>query len=232
MKKPICLIPARGGSKGVPNKNVKLLGGKPLIVHAIQSALKSKIFQKTIVDTEDSKIAKIAKKYGAEVPFMRPKNLASDNSSMVDVILHSIMKLRNLGYDFESIVYRDCTVPFIRNLDLNGVLNILYKTNCDSVCAVYQQHHNPYFNIMEENSKGFLRFSKKSKKPIVNRQSAPIVYQLNGLIAFNVNQFLKYKQLYMPRTLPFEIPPEIGFMIDTPFEFQIADLVMQKKIKI
>jgi CMP-N-acetylneuraminic acid synthetase len=232
MKKPICLIPARGGSKGVPNKNVKLLGGKPLIAYTIKSALTSKLFQKTIVSTEDLKIAKIAKKYGAEVPFMRPKNLALDNSSMVNVVLNSIIKLQNLGYEFESIVFRDCTVPFIRNLDLRGVLKILDKTKCDSVCAVYQQHHNPYFNMMEKNSNGFLRFSKKPQKKIASRQKAPIVYQLNGLIAFNVEQFLKYKKLYMPKTLPYEISPEIGFMIDTPFEFQIADLIAQKKIKI
>jgi len=232
MNKPICLIPARGGSKGVTNKNIRLLGGKPLIAHTIQSALKSKLFQEIVVSTEDSKIAKIVKKYGAEVPFMRPKYLATDNASMVEVIIHSIKKLSELGYKFKTIVYRDCTVPFIRNSDINYTLKILNKKKCDSVCAVYQQNYNPYFNMMEKNSKGFLRFSKKPKKTIVRRQSAPIVYQLNGLVAFNVKQFLKYKTLYMPKTLAYEIPPEIGFMIDTSFEFQVAHLVAKKIIKI
>src|SRR5438093_1398657 len=116
--KPICFIGARGGSKSVPRKNIRMLAGKPLIAYAIESALHSDIFSAIVVSTEDKEIAYIAKKYGAEVPFLRPKSLANDNATMGDVLLHGVRKLHSLGYDFDIFVNRDCTVPFIRSVDV------------------------------------------------------------------------------------------------------------------
>ena len=120
--KPICFIAARGCSKGVKGKNIKKLGSKPLIAYTIESAKKSKIFSHIIVSTEDKLIAKIAKRFGAEVPFQRPKILATDDASFDDVLLHGIKKLRGLGYDFDVIVNRDCTVPINKNSDITGAL--------------------------------------------------------------------------------------------------------------
>ncbi len=227
----ICFIGARGGSKGVPQKNIRLLGDKPLIVYAIESALDSNYFSKVIVSTDDDKIAEIAKKFGAEVPFMRPKKLALDNTSMDDVIMHGIQKMNSKGIQFDILVNRDCTVPFISISDIKRSIKLLESSKCDMVCGVYKQHHNPYFNMMELDSKGFLGFSKKRKQRIMSRQSAPTVFQVNGLFAVNVKRFLKFKKIYMPKILPFEISPERGFMIDTEFEFQIADLMAKKMIK-
>jgi len=227
----ICFIGARGGSKGVPQKNIKELGGKPLIAYAIESALDSNSFNKVVVSTDDKKIAKIAKEYGAEIPFMRPKKISSDNASMDDVILHGIKKLNSQGIDFKYLVNRDCTVPFISILDIKGSIGLIESTDCDMVCGVYKQHHNPYFNMMELNSRGFLEFSKKRKNRIISRQSAPIVYQVNGLFTIDVKRFLKFKKVYLPKVLPYEISPERGFMIDTEFEFQVADLMAKKMIK-
>ena len=228
--KPICFIGARGGSKGIPNKNSRLLAGKPLIAYTIESAIRSKIFSTVIVSTEDKKIAKIAKKHGAEIPFVRPKKLATDTANMNAVLIHGVKKLKSLGYEFEIVVVRDCTVPFIRNRDIKGAINLLKNKKCDIVCGVYNQHHNPYFNMMEPDSKGFLHFSKKVRQEIVGRQQAPTVYQLNGLFAINVNQLLKYEKFYMPKILPYEIPLETGFMIDTEFEFKIAECLVKMKI--
>jgi CMP-N-acetylneuraminic acid synthetase len=232
MEKTICLIAARGGSKGVPGKNIRSMGNKPLIVHTIESAIKSKLFTNVIVTTDDKKIAKIAKQYGAEVPFLRPKKLGTDTVDYNKVIMHAIIKLKSLGYEFDILVNRDCTVPFIKNQDMKKAIKLFKKENCDLVCAVYRQHHNPYFNMMEVDSKGYLKFSKKMKNRYQGRQNAPIVYQLNGLFVINVNQFLKYKKIYMPKVIPFEIPPETGHMIDTEFEFQIADCVAKNIIKL
>lgn len=229
--KPICFIAARGGSKGVPRKNIRLLAGKPLIAHTIEAAKKSKIFSSVIISTEDKKIANIAKKYGADVPFLRPKKLATDSATMNDVLLHGIQKLQSLGYKFDTIVIRDCTVPFILIKDIKGSVSLMKNNKCDIVCGVYKQHHNPYFNMMEPDSKGFLHFSKKTKSRIIGRQQAPIVYQLNGLFVINLKQFLKYKKFYMPKTLPYEIPYETGLMIDTPFEFQLAECIAKMKFK-
>ena len=230
--KPICIIAARGGSKGVPNKNIRLLGKKPLIAHTIESAIKSKLFSSVIVSTENKKITNIAKKYGATVPFYRPKKLATDNASMDDVLLDVIKKLKLLEYEFEVVVNRDCTAPFIQNSDIKESINLLDRKKCDAVVAGYNTHLNPYFNMMEKNVSGYLEFSKKSKKRIESRQNAPVVYQLTGLQIFNVKQFLKYKRIYMPKILPLEILPETGLMIDTEFEFQIANQIAKKQIKI
>jgi len=230
--KPICIIAARGGSKGVPKKNIRLLGKKPLIAYTIESAIKSKLFSDVIVSTEDKKIASIANKYGATVPFFRPKKLATDSASMDDVLLDVIKKLKLLRYEFEIVVNRDCTAPFISNSDIKKSINLLKRKKCHSVVAGYNTHLNPYFNMMEKNSSGFLRFSKKSKKRIENRQNAPMVYQLTGLLVFDVKKFLKYKKVYMPKILPIEVLPETGLMIDTEFEFQIANQIIKKQIKI
>ena len=231
-KNSICLIAARGGSKGVPNKNIRLLGRKPLIAYAIETALASHTFEHVIVSTEDRKIAKIAKEFGAEVPFQRPNYLATDSASMSDVIVHAILKLRTLDYSFNTLVNIDCTVPFINSKDIQGALSLFNKTSCDLVCSVYRQHHNPYFNMMEKNKQGFLRFSKRLSKNPDNRQSAPVVFQLNGLFVLNVNKFMELQNFYMPKTLPYEIPPERGLMIDTEFEFKIAEFIVKHKLKI
>ena len=228
--KPICFIAARGGSKGVQKKNSRIIAGKPLIAHTIEKAINSKIFQHVIVSSEDSEIISISKKFGAEVPFVRPKNLATDSASMNEVLLHAIKKLYSLGYKFDILVNRDCTVPFIQNKDIQGSVKLLKQKKCDAVFGVYRQHHNPYFNMMESDKKGFLKFSKKVEKRILTRQSAPVVYQLNGLFTVDVKKFLKHNTLIMPKILPYEISPETGWMIDTEFEFKIAEMILQKNI--
>ena len=220
--KPLCLIAARGGSKGVPGKNLKSIGGKPLLVNGINKAIKSRVFRYVVVSTEDNKIATIAKQSGADVPFMRPKKLATDTATTIDVILHVNKKLENLGYKFNVIVNLDITSPFIRTKDIKGALSLLKKKKCDGVFGVYKQHLNPYFNIVEKNSRGFLKVVKKPRIMPKSRQSAPIVYQMSGFHVLQKSSLLKYKTWYMPKILPYEIPIQTGLMIDTNYEFQIA----------
>ena len=229
MKKPICFIGARRGSKGVKRKNIRPLAGKPLIGYTIESAIDSKLFSHIIVSTEDKEIALIAKKFGAEVPFMRPKKLADDNASMFSVWKHGILELQKLEYDFDVMVHRDCTVPFIRNNDIKGTIKLLEQKKCNGVFAVYRQHLNPYFNMVETNQHGFLQISKKKRRSIKRRQDAPIVYQMNGLFAIYVDKLLKYKTHLGPKILPYEIPPETGLMIDTEMEFKLAELLVKIK---
>lgn len=228
--KPICLIAARGGSKGVPRKNIRKLLDKPLIAHTIEKSLESGIFSEVVVSTEDKEIAKIAKKYGAEIPFMRPKYLAKDTTGMAEVMLHAVTKLQSLGYDFEIFVNRDCTVPLIRNSDIKKSIKLLQKKKCDAVYGVYIQHFNPYFNMMEIDKNGFLEFSKKMKVKPTRRQDAPKVYQLNGFFTYNTKQFMKFKNQYPPKGLPIDIPPETGIMIDTELEFKTVEMIMKQKI--
>jgi CMP-N,N'-diacetyllegionaminic acid synthase len=228
--KSICFIGARGGSKGVPCKNIKKLAGKPLIAHTIESAIDSKLFEHVIVSTDDPEIAKISKKYGAEVPFSRPKKLSTDHSSMVDVLIHGIKKLYSLDYNFDFFVSRDCTVPFIQKRDMSKTIKLLQTKDCNAVFGVYKQHFNPYFNMMEVNNQKFLELSKKLRHRVNRRQDAPFVYQLNGLFAFKPEKLLKYNNTFMPKIIPYEIPSETGLMIDTELEFKLAELIIQKKI--
>lgn len=230
MTKPICFIAARGGSEGVPRKNIRLLAGKPLIAYTIESSIKSKIFSHVIVSTEDKEIARISQKFGAEVPFLRPKKLATNSAGMAEVIIHGLKRLQAIGYDFDSFVSRDCTVPFIRNKDVAGSIRLLKRKNCNAVFGVYRQHLNPYFNMMELDSNGFLKLVKDKGKRPASRQAAPVVYQLNGLFVYKTEKFLKYRKPLLPNALPYEIPVETGLMIDTEFEFKLAEIIVKRKI--
>ena len=229
--KPVCIIPARGGSKGVPKKNIRLIAGKPLIYYAIKSALESKIFSHVIVSTEDKKIASIAKKYGAEVPFMRPKNLAADNTPMAPVLLHAIEKLNSLGFFFEIFVLRDCTVPFIDASDMKGAIKLLKKSNCHSIYGSVKAHPNPYFQMWELDKKGFLKISKTTNKTITRRQDAPIVYTIDGVFVFWTKKFLNTRKCESGKMLPYEIIKEHGHMIDSKFDFRVAELLLNNKKK-
>ena len=231
MTKPICLIAARSGSKGVSNKNIRRIFGKPLIAHTITNSLNSNLFSHVIVSTDSNEIAKISKNYGAEVPSLRPKKLAKSNSKMDDVIENVIDELFELGYRFDTIVNRDCTAPFIRSADIKKSINLLKTKKCNTVVGVYRTHLNPYFNMMEFGSKKTLEFSKKKRSVINNRQDAPVVYQLTGFQTINVKSFQKFKKIYMPKVLPVEIPQETGLMIDTEFEFSLAECIFKKNYK-
>tara|TARA_B100001540_G_scaffold317691_1_gene352182 strand:+ start:351 stop:1040 length:690 start_codon:yes stop_codon:yes gene_type:complete len=220
--KIICLIPARYGSKGVSQKNIKLIKDKPLIAHAIQKAKKSKVFSKIIVSTDHKKIQKIAEDFGAEVPFLRPKKLAGDNSSMNDVVIHAIKNLEDLDYSFEQIFIYDITTFFLEPKDIIGMVKLFKKSKPNTVILSYKTHLNPYFNQMELNSNGFLQISKKFKTNIVSRKSAPIVFQLAGCFLIDKKNFLKYKKLHMPKEIPYVVSQKKGLMIDTEFEFEIA----------
>ena len=229
MMKPVCIIPARAGSKGVSNKNIRNIGGKPLIYYTIKSALESKIFSHVIVSTEDKKTAMIAKKCGAEVPFIRQKYLAVDNTPLEPVLLHTIKKLNLLGIYFEMFVLRDCTVPFIDANDMKGAIKLLKKSKCNSICASIKAHPNPYFQMWEPDSRGFLKISKPTNKTITRRQDAPVVYIVDGLFVFWTKKFVKTRKTLTSKMLPYEITKEHGHMIDFEFDFKVAELLFDQK---
>lgn len=226
--KPICIIPARGGSKGIPRKNIRFLGDKPLIAHTIESALDSNIFDHVIVSTEDSKIARISKKYGAEIPFMRPRKLSGDTTSTDEVLNFCIPKLQSLGMNFDIFALRDCTAPFINKKDMSGAIRLLKRKKCDSVFAATKAHPNPYFGMMETNKNGFLTISKSLNHNITRRQDTPIVWIVDGLFVFYTDKFLKNKFIYRGKILPYEIPKSHAHMIDLELDFQIAEFLYNK----
>ena len=175
MLKPICIIPARGGSKGVKRKNIRSLGGKPLIAYTLESAINSNLFQDVIVTTEDEEIANISKNFGANVPFIRPQELATDLTTTEEVLIHTINELKRLGFEFDTIMLRDCTVPFIDEQDMKNALKLFFENECDAVFGAINAHPNPYFGMMELNEDGCLIKSKIPKNDITRSQPAPVV---------------------------------------------------------
>jgi len=229
--KSICFIPARGGSKGILMKNIRKLGNKPLIAHTIESAIESKIFSHVIVSTENKEIAEIAKQYGAEVPFLRPEELANDEATTDSVLIHGITTLRKMNYEFDILMLRDCTVPFISAQDMAGCIEKLTKNNCDGVFASIRAHPNPYFGMLELNSEGFLQVTKSTGKSITRRQNAPLVYICDGMYAHWADDLIKNHGQYEAKNIPFEISKEHGHMIDSEYDFKLAELILDFKTK-
>lgn len=227
--KTICIIPARGGSKGIPRKNIRLLGNKPLIAYAITTAINSGVFDHVVVTTDDVEIATISKQYGAEVPFIRPKELAIDTISNDDVLIHAIKQLKSLGFNFDVSFLRDCTVPFVDENDIKGSLSLLTTSDCDAVFGAVRAHPNPYFGMMEKNSTGYLEPSKSTGKLITRRQDAPLVYAVDGFFIHYVDVLLKTSNINTPRIIPYEISKEHGHMIDFEIDFTIAEILLKQK---
>ena len=161
---------------------------------------------------------------------MRPKNLATNNADGKDVILHGIKKLNSLGYKFDILVSLDCTVPFIKISDIKRSIKLMKKKKSSVICSVYEQHLNPYFNIVEINSKGYLQLAKSKKNRPRNRQDAPKVYQMNGLYTINTKDFVKNGKKIFDKMHPLVVDIETGLMIDTKFEFKLAELIMKNKL--
>jgi len=226
-KKILCVIPARAGSKGVPGKNVRLLGKKPLIAYTIEQAKRSKLIDRTIVSTDSIKIAEVARKFGAEVPFMRPSKLASDNSSTIDVLLHTMDWADNKAkYTFDILVLLHATTPFRSPEDIDNCIKLLVDKKADNIFSVTEAYRNPYFNMVELNSKNVVSLVKKGK--FVTRQSAPAVYDMNSSIYAWKKEVLKNKKSsFLKKTIIFEMPKERSIDIDDMFDFKIAELLVK-----
>ncbi|MCK5039247.1 MAG: acylneuraminate cytidylyltransferase family protein [Thermoplasmata archaeon] len=173
----LAIIPARGGSKSIPGKNIKDLGGKPLISYTIQEALGSKYIDRVIVSTDDQNIANVANEYGAETPFIRPKNIAEDTSTSLSVILHTLKFLiEKHNYSPDIVVFLQPTSPFRTSLHIDsGIEKIL---DCDAVIGVAEVKHHPYFMMQQEDGllSPFLDLTNRS----LRRQDVPPLYYINA----------------------------------------------------
>ncbi len=227
-KKIFALIPARAGSKGVPNKNLKTLLGKPLIAWTIEFAKMCKYVDKVIVSTDSKEIAEVSKRFGAEVPFMRPKNLAKDDTPMYKVVLHAIRTLKALGEKFDVIVLLQPTSPLRTHKDIERAIERFLSSSAKSLVSVCERSKY-YFWAMEINAYGYLKIKKIPSR----RQVLPKVYVPNGAIYIShVNVFLKEKTFFTNRTLPFIMPEERSIDIDTETDFKIAECLMRDVLKL
>ena len=232
--KTICLICARGGSKGVPKKNIRPLAGKPLIAYSIEIALRTEFFSDVIVSTDDPEIAEISAHYGATVPFMRPSQMASDTAEKLDAMHYTVTRLANEGMEFEFVIDKDPTVPFIDRHDIARCMDALKSPDCDTAVGVTEPHINPYFNMVEIGANGFLDISKNPSSPMVSRylrrQDCPPVYNMHGLIGLKKNIFIEQRKVYSTRTLPIICPPMHSIMIDYEIDFQFCEFLLAQRL--
>lgn len=226
--KVVCVIPARGGSKGVPRKNIKILGSKPLIAYTIEQAVQSKYIDRIVVSTEDREIADISKQYGAEVPFMRPVVLAGDQVATIDVLLHAINWLEEDKYAFDIIVLLHTTTPLRVVKDIDSCIEMLLGTKADNIFSVTEAHRNPYFNMIEINQNGKVQLSKKGT--FTSRQSAPKVYDMNSSIYVWWKDLLKKDtKIFLENSQVYVMPKIRSIDIDDDIDFRIAEVVMAEQ---
>jgi CMP-N-acetylneuraminic acid synthetase len=229
--KYVALICARGGSKGLPGKNIKLLQGVPLIGWAIKTALKIDRISRVIVSTDSEEIAKIALKFGAEVPFMRPKSLSLDNSPEWLVWRHAINYLENNTNEKTNLVILPSTSPLRSSEDVNMCINEFEKNNVDSIITVCEADRSPYFNMVKNDINGYASLLIKPEKDITRRQDSPKLYNMTTVAYVVKSKFIKESNgIFEGKVKSVIIPQERAIDIDNIFDFQFAEsLLLNKK---
>jgi N-acylneuraminate cytidylyltransferase len=224
----LVIIPARGGSKGVPAKNIKLLGGKPLLQYTIEAALAITTRENIIVSTDSEEIKKVAEGLEIAVPELRPKELATDTAGTYEVLLHEIKKLESRGKFFSHLVLLHPTSPFRKGHHIKEALGE-YNNSIDMVVSVKETKANPYYVLREEDENGFLIPSKNSLA--TRRQDVPKVWEINGAIYIINIESLKVKPINQFKKVKKYVMDEISSHdIDTMMDWRMAE-VMIKNLK-
>ena len=229
MKNILGVITARGGSKGIPGKNIKLLGGKPLIAYTIESAKKSKLITHLIVSTDDEKIADVCRQYGADVPFIRPKELAQDTTPHLPVMQHAIKFMEEkLGIVFDYAVILQPTSPFRTAEDIDGTIQKLIDTGADSAVSLveFDKSMHPMKAKKLEGDK-VLSYCLEEVEGI-RRQDIPIAYRRSGAVyAMKRDLLLKDNRLYGDFVVGYIVPKERSIDIDEPIDWIRAEYMLE-----
>jgi CMP-N-acetylneuraminic acid synthetase len=228
--KYVALICARGGSKGLPDKNIKLLGGIPLISWSIRIAKNINKISKVIVSTDSIEIKKIALNEGADVPFIRPSELSQDNSPEWLVWRHTLDYLKKIEYDISGLIVLPPTSPLRDIKDINKCIATFEEGNCDLVITRTDSHRSPYFNMIAIDKDNFSSLVIPPKKTIFRRQDSPIVFDMTT-VAYVVKPEFVYKANVMwdGRVRSVHVPPERAVDIDTSLDFNFAEYLLTEK---
>ena len=230
MKKILSIILARGGSKGIKDKNIKKLGKLPLIAWTIKEALKSKKNLTVYLSTDSKKIANIGKRYGAKIPFIRPKKFAKDTSSSVDAIEHAVNFLKKKQLNFDYVLLLEPTSPLRTYQDIDRAINKITSKNYDSLVSVSKlEAFHPSF-LYKQNSKGYLSPFRKSGKKYIRRQDLETMYFLEGSIYISkVTTLMKKRTFCHDKTIPFIMPKWKSIEIDDKLDLVMAEAIIKKK---
>lgn len=234
--KVLGIITARGGSKGIPGKNIKKLSGKPLIAYTIEAAKKSGIFDRIILSTDDKKIAEVGKKYGVEVPFLRPTELAQDKTSTLPVLQHAVKWLKdNEGYWPDYVMILQPIAPLRQPWHLKESLELLIKTKADSVVSVVEipGHFSPYWAVIrDQNGLGKLFTGQPLRARIPRRQDFPQkTYANSGAIYIFKTELLfdsKESNFYGDKVAIYVMDEKYNVNIDEPEDWSLAEQAMKK----
>ena len=228
--KAVAFIFARGGSKGLPGKNIRLLGGKPLIAWSIAHALAVKRIESVIVSTDSEEISAVAREYGAEVPFIRPAELAQDTSPEWLAWRHALNFVRETTGAFPSVmVSLPGTAPLRVPLDIENCLDEYEKGEADTVITITDAHRSPYFNMVKTNADGSVGLVIPPQSTVTRRQDAPVVYDM-ATVCYVANPVfvMAHNGLFEGRVKAVHVPTERAVDIDTLLDFQIAECILKK----
>lgn len=230
--KVLCTICARGGSRGLKNKNIKNFSGKPLLFYTIQQAKKAKIFDKIVFSSNSTKILKVAKKYGVDLLIKRPNIFATNSAPKIQAIKHSlIFSCKYFNTDFDYIVDLDITAPLRSISDIKKSINLIKKIKypCNLV-TLTPSKKNPYFNMVEIDKNNKVKKIKSLNKLITSRQKAPKVYDINaGIYIWNRKGLMKNLNIINNKTLYHITPNERSIDIDSLLDFKIVKSLLSKK---
>lgn len=225
----LAVIPARGGSKGVPGKNMKELAGKPLIAYTIEAAINSNIFKKVIVSTDSRKIAMIAKEYGAEIPFMRPIEISGDTASSDDVVIHALDFYKQQGIEFDSVCKLQPTSPLRKAEHIKQAYHMFCEKNADFVVSVCECEHSPMWSGVLGENMSLNNFIKDDVKRLC-RQELPVFYRLNGAIYMGKTRaFYENRNFLGENGFAYIMEQKNSVDIDSQLDFLIAELIINGK---
>lgn len=227
----LAIIPARGGSKGLPGKNIKELCGKPLIAWSIEAGLKSKYLDEVVVSTDYQNIAEIAKKYGASVPFLRPDFLASDTATSFDAVKHVIEFYKDeLKKEYEYIVLLEPTSPLREDTDIDNAIEQLLASNANSIVGICKtEDQNPAFLVCKDNDDFISGYENKDMK-VLRRQDIEDVYFFEGTIYVSkLDVLLERKTFYHENTIGYEVPKYKSLEVDDIDDFIMVEAMMKYK---
>tara|TARA_B100001093_G_C26572950_1_gene903759 strand:+ start:112 stop:828 length:717 start_codon:yes stop_codon:yes gene_type:complete len=229
-KKVLAITLARGGSKAVPNKNIKNILKKPLISYTIKEALKSKYIDSYIVSTDSEKIANVAKKLGAKVPFLRPKNLATDKAPSQEALIHAVNEFENLiKIKFDYIISIMCTNPLKNFNDIDSCIKKLHETKSDTVISVQRLFDHHPIRIKKIKNDKILNFNLHENERLMRQDLKPHAYIRNGSIyAMTRKTLIKYKSMIGKISRPYIMPDERCINIDEKRDFLIAEVIIKK----
>lgn len=227
------LIPARGGSKSIPGKNIKDLNGKPLLQYTVEAAKNSKYISKLIVSSDDDNIISVAKQLGIEVPFVRPKELAEDTSPTLGVIQHALKFYRSKNITFDAVCLLQVTSPFKTSEFIDKAIQKFVNSSSDALVSVQEVPHqyNPHWTFKEDEN-GNLKLTTGERQIISRRQDLPKVYHRDGLIYITKTKvLLEENSLYGSSLSYMKSPIECGVNIDTMFDWKRAEEFLKSKKK-